>query len=61
MCAEGRLGDVMGVHSHLLRRAQIELDEEASAMKLVKQLVYYRDQELVVGSSCTNPDTHKNS
>ena len=43
--AERRLGDVIGVHPHLVvARAQIELGEEASPVKLVEKLIDDRNQ-----------------
>jgi hypothetical protein len=51
MRAEGSLGDVVGMHPHLMiPGAQIELGEEASAMELVKQLIHHRNRELVLES-----------
>ena len=48
--AERRLGNVVGVHSHLVvARAQIELGEEASPMKLVEKLIDDRNWEFVLG------------
>ena len=48
--AEHRLDDVIGVHPHLVvARAQIELGEEASPMKLVEKLIDDRNREFVIG------------
>ena len=48
--AERRLGDVIGVHPHLVvARAQIELGEEASPVKLVEKLIDDRNREFVLG------------
>ena len=48
--AERRLGDVIRVHPHLVvARAQIELGEEASPVKLVKKLIDDRNREFVLG------------
>ena len=49
VCAEGSLGDVVGVHPHLMvARAQIELGEEASPVKLVEKLIDDRNREFVL-------------
>ena len=48
--AERCLGDVVGVHPHLMvARAQIELGEEASPVKLVEKLIDDWNQEFVLG------------
>jgi len=50
MSAEGRLGDVVWVHPHLMiLRAQVELGEETRPMELIEELVYHQDQEFVLG------------
>ena len=47
--AEGGLGNVVGVHLHLVvARAQVELGEEARALELVEELINHWDRELVL-------------
>ena len=45
MCAERRLGDVVGVHADLVvARTKVQLGEEPGTVQLVQQLVDHRDR-----------------
>jgi hypothetical protein len=48
--AERRLGDVIGVHPHLVvPGVEVKLGEEPRPVQLIQQFIDHRDRELVFG------------